>query len=381
MCSAGEVWHPGRVNRVTNGAQSEGQRSQPASPRRSHDGDRYRPGRRRTTGEPLSASWRPEPGQLEQTADEAREARRERGKVRRIAKTYGWRVYALPILVVITALVVFNTARGPAQPATGSSASGTDSITGADAGGDISEKPALPADLNVPTAALPDGGAYTEAGKMSWHIVPLAADGTSGKQAGTTGKLYHYTVEVEDGIDPSSYAGDDLFAKTVEATLSDTRSWIGTGKVSVQRVDGSYPNPDFRVRLTTPGTATRADLCGFGIPFPTSCYIRGFQRTVVINLARWVRGALAFGADMGTYRQYAINHEVGHALGKTHVGCQDNDALAPVMMQQTFGVSNDYVAQLNQVDIYNSKAVPADGKVCKANAWPVLNLGDTAPPG
>jgi hypothetical protein len=377
------MWHPGPVNRVTNGARSEGQRAQyppktRRSPSESLNEDRYRPGRRRTTAEPLSASWTPDPGQLEQDPEQARKARRERGTARRIAKTYGWRVYALPILIVITALVVFNTAHSSPQEAAGGSQS-----TGTGGSGDsgLAEQPALPANLNVPTAALPDGGGFTQAGKGSWHVVPLAGDGTSGKRVGTGGRLYHYTVEVEDGVDPSSYAGDDSFARTVEATLSDTRSWVGTGKVSLQRVDGSFPNPDFRVRLTSPITATRADLCGFGIPFPTSCYIRGFQRSVVINLSRWVRGALAFGADMGTYRQYAINHEVGHALGKSHVGCQDNGALAPVMMQQTFGVSNDYVAQLNQVDIYNSKAVPTDGKTCKPNAWPVLNLGDTAPTG
>lgn len=284
-------------------------------------------------------------------------------------------MYAVPILVVITALVVVKTASGPAEP--GSASVGTDGNVVSD----LREQPALPANLNVPTARLPDGGALTQSGHGSWHVVPLAADGTSGKRAGNAGRLYHYTVEVEDGVDPSSYAGDDSFARTVEATLSDTRSWIGTGKVSLQRVDASYPDPDFRVRLTSPDTSTRADLCGFGIPFPTSCYIRAVQRSVVINLARWVRGALAFDGDVGTYRQYAINHEVGHALGQSHVGCPQNGALAPVMMQQTFGVSNDYVAQLNQVDIYNSKAVPTDGKVCKPNAWPVLDQGDTAPTG
>ncbi|TNC23191.1 DUF3152 domain-containing protein [Amycolatopsis alkalitolerans] len=365
------------MNRVSSGAQNERQR---VSARRSQGlpGDRYERGRKRTSGEPLSASWRPSPGQLEQTPEQARKSRRERNRLRQVTKAYGWRVYALPILVVITALVVFNTAREPAQDVPGSV--GTDS-NGLTAGSQVSEQPALPPNLNVPTAPLPPGGAFTQAGKGTWHVVPLAEDGTSGKRAGTTGRLYRYTIEVEDGIDPSSYAGDDSFARTAEATLSDTRSWIGTGKVSLQRVDARDPDPDFRVRLTSPDTATRADLCGFGIPFPTSCYIRGFHHSVIINLARWVRGALAFGADMGTYRQYAINHEVGHALGKSHVGCQQDGALAPVMMQQTFGVSNDYVAQLNKVDIYNSKAVPTDGKVCKPNAWPVLDLGDSAPPG
>ena len=362
------------MDRVSNGARREQQRGS----RRSHPArgeERYRPGRRRTSAEPLSASWKPAPAQLEQRPEQARKARRERGFVGRLTKTYGWRVYALPILVVITALVVFNTANSGPQPVTEGSSQTTG--TGGDPG--VTEQPALPANLNVPTAELPAGGAFTESGKGTWHVVPLSGD--AGKQVGTGGKLYHYTIEVEDGVDPSSYAGDDSFATAVEATLSNPQSWIGTGKVSMQRVDASYPNPDFRVRLTTPNTATRADLCGFGIPFPTSCYIRGFQKSVIINLARWVRGALAFGGDMTTYRQYATNHEVGHALGKSHVGCQENGQLAPVMMQQTFGVANDYVAQLNQVDIYNSKAVPSDGKVCKPNAWPVLNLGDTAPSG
>ena len=372
------MWHPWPVDRVTNGARRESERAHSPTRRspRARGQDRYRPGNRRTSAEPLSASWQPASAQLEQDAAEARQARRRHSLFNRVTKTYGWRVYALPILIVITALVVFNTANSAPQPAGDGGAQSGGSGSG-DNG--IAERPALPANLNVPTAPLPDGGDFTQAGKGTWHVVPLSGD--AGKKVGNGGKLYHYTIEVEDGIDPASYAGDDSFATATEATLSNPKSWIGTGKVSLQRVDASYPDPDFRVRLTTPNTATRADLCGFGIPFPTSCYIRGFQHSVVINLARWVRGALAFGGDMTTYRQYAINHEVGHALGKSHVGCQVDGDLAPVMMQQTFGVANDYVAQLNQVDIYNSKAVPADGKVCKPNAWPVLNLGDTAPAG
>ncbi|TVT24650.1 DUF3152 domain-containing protein [Amycolatopsis rhizosphaerae] len=370
------------MNRATNGARSDEKRAQYPRGARSSvaevhrlSEERYRPGRRRTTAEPLSASWKPEP-QLEQDPEQARKARAERGKARSVFKTYGWRVYVLPILLVITALVVFNTATSPPRQAAGAGA--------ASAGGDAApaesgpaEKPALPADLNVPTADLPDGGHYTEAGKGTWHVIPPTGD--AGKRAGTAGKLYHYTIEVEDGVDPSDYSGDDSFAAAVEATLSSPQSWTGTGKVSLQRVGADYPSPDFRVRLTSPATTKQANLCGFDIKYPTSCYTRSYQRSVVINLARWVRAALAFNGDLGLYRQYAINHEVGHALGNGHVGCQDNGALAPVMMQQTFGVANDYVARLNAVDPYNSKAVPADHKVCRPNAWPVLNLGDTAP--
>jgi len=78
-----------------------------------------------------------------------------------------------------------------------------------------------------------------------------------------------------------------------------------------------------------------------------------------------VRGALAFDGDLGLYRQYAINHDIGHVLGNTDVGCPTGGALAPVMMPQTFGVSDDY---LNQIEPLGG--VPRDGKVCRVNAWP-----------
>lgn len=297
----------------------------------------------------------------------------EKSKLARLTGAYGWRTYALPILLVLTVLVVFDTARGSDEP----TQSSTDSPLSAPAVdpnaehrmGPMPDAPAAteilpgPTDVKIPTATLPDGGAYTVEGKGTWHVVP-----GSGKKVGTGSTLYTYTVEVEDGVDPSSYGGDDAFAAMVEATLADPRGWTGTGRVSFQRVPPSKA-PDFRLSLTSPATDHRPDVCGFTIRYEASCFRRSMGR-VVINLARWVRGAQSFNADLGSYRQYALNHEVGHVLGNGHIGCPKTGALAPVMMQQSFGVSNNYVAKLNKADPGNYGAVPSDGNVCRPNAWP-----------
>ena len=336
--------------------------------------ERYRPGGRRTSGEPLRASWQPKAGD-EERPTRGRKQPPPRGKLSKLSKTYGWRAYAVPILVVLTVLIVFKTANSPAQPiaseqqlqgvATTGSSGGEPA---AEDGPTVGENPAKPVDLNIPTAVLPEGSDFTQSAAGTYHVLPVPEGG--GKRAGTAGKLYTYVIEVENGIDASSYGGDDAFAGVVEATLSSKQSWTGSGKISFQRVDANAPSPSFRVSLTTPETDHRADVCGFSIKYESSCYRSSFDKRVVINLARWVRGALAFGAELGTYRQYAINHEVGHAIGNKHQGCPQNGAFAPVMMQQSFGVANDYVADLNKVDSTNYGAVPADGKVCKVNPWP-----------
>ncbi|WP_406641122.1 DUF3152 domain-containing protein [Amycolatopsis sp. WGS_07] len=325
--------------------------------------DRYRPGSRRTSAEPLAAAWKPK----DERPEKRPAPKKKQSPFARFVKTYGWRVYALPILAVITVLVAVNTATGPssdAGPAASGEVASGDSAAGAIDDGGIPENPAQPVNLNVPTADLPSGGNFTQTGKGTWHIVP-----GSGDVVGKGGKLYTYTVEVEDGIDQASYAGDDSFGAAVQGILSDPRSWTWNGEIRLQRVDASYPNPSFRVSLTTPDTTHRPDACGFQIKFEASCYRRSMGR-VLINLARWSRGAKVYGSDMTGYRQYAINHEVGHALGNNHVGCPGNDQPAPVMMQQSFGVADDYVAMLNNIPGGDKGKVAADHHVCKPNAWP-----------
>ena len=164
---------------------------------------------------------------------------------------------------------------------------------------------------------------------------------------GTAGTLYQYKVAVEKGVPVKA----DDFAALVDATLGDERSWIGGKNLRLQRVKPSA-NSTFTVYLATPGTTGSLCLAG-GVDvridgqWYTSC--RAGSK-VIINLARFIDGIPKYGASLDTYRQYTINHEVGHALGHGHELCPGKGKPAPVMQQQT-------IAMLG----------------CKANQWPYLN--------
>jgi Protein of unknown function (DUF3152) len=284
----------------------------------------------------------------------------------RFISTYGWRAYALPILVALSAVVVFQTVtgtgttvgkpgpEGPVQGPPTFNVPGT-AIIGAPPKG-LTEF-----DANLPTGILPDGGPFTEAGAKTWHVVPGAIS-----QVGQgTSKVFTYTVEVEDGIDTTSYGGDDGFAQMVSQTLANPKSWTHNPQCAFTRIDSG--KPDFRVSLTSPMTVREG--CGYEIPLESSCYNPAYgpdqQPRVFINEARWVRGAVPFQGDVGSYRQYVINHEVGHAIGyQHHEPCGENGQLAPVMMQQTFSTADDDAAR------FDPQTVQPDGKVCRFNPWP-----------
>jgi hypothetical protein len=268
---------------------------------------------------------------------------------------------------MITLLVVYQTVTS------------TDASRPADAAGPIQGPPTIGAastaivgappkgmtqfDANLPTGILPQGGPFTEAGAKTWHVVP----GSTPKVGDGTAKSFTYTVEVEDGVDTTAVGGDEAFARMVDETLSNPKSWTHNPQFAFTRIDDvSAGGPDFRISLTSPMTVREG--CGYDIPLEASCYnpaYAGDQPRVFINEARWVRGAVPFQGDIGSYRQYVINHEVGHAIGyRLHEPCGEDGALAPVMMQQTFSTNNDDDAR------FDPESVRADGKTCRFNPWP-----------
>ncbi|WP_433374950.1 DUF3152 domain-containing protein [Actinoplanes sp. CA-142083] len=175
-------------------------------------------------------------------------------------------------------------------------------------------------------AAKPPPISYPAHGHEAWLIAPAQSD----PPAGHDGRLFRYRVAVEKDIKGLAPAD---FARTVETTLANPQGWTAGGRFRFQRVGPGRPY-DFIVYLATPGTRDR--LCDDNGDGYTSCRN---GKSVVLNVARWVKGVPGFAAaGLPVYRQYMVNHEVGHRLGNGHELCPGPGDLAPVMQQQTLGL-------------------------------------------
>lgn len=145
-----------------------------------------------------------------------------------------------------------------------------------------------------------------------------------------SGTLKTYAVQVETGTGQ----GVPDFASAVDVTLADPASWTAQGRWSLQRV--AIDKADFVIRLATPATVDKVcATVGLDTRGYVSCRAGNF---VMINLDRWLTAIPEYQGNVALYRQYLINHEVGHALGYNHQACPGSGRLAPVMQQQTFGL-------------------------------------------
>ncbi|WP_267245963.1 DUF3152 domain-containing protein [Streptomyces sp. PR69] len=160
------------------------------------------------------------------------------------------------------------------------------------------------------------------------------------------GRKVRYRLDVEKGLDLDAA----VFARAVQETLNDDRSWAHGGAMTFERI--SSGKPDFVITLASPGTtAVWCAKSGLDTTVDNvSCDSAATDR-VMINAYRWAQGAETYGPDrMLAYRQMLINHEVGHRLGHNHVNCTTPGALAPVMQQQT-------------------KSLEINGIRCRVNPW------------
>ncbi len=266
---------------------------------------------------------------------------RRPGRVGRFVHRFGWRAYAVPLLTLATLITLGDLALNPTATTPNSAVTSSAAPTTA--------APLPPVQID----AIPEVTAEVDAGPVD-APQPVGAEAYVEKGAGTvsvgdvtspvsgTGPLKRFAVEVEDGIGVDGAA----FAAAVRATLADPRSWGSGGAYSFQQVGAAQVAArqyDFKVTLVSPHNVD--SFCpGLRTNGYTSCRV---GERAVINLARWATAVPHYGGDIATYRQYVVNHEVGHALGNGHVECPGPGRVAPVMLQQTFGL---------------------DG--CVKNAWP-----------
>lgn len=145
-----------------------------------------------------------------------------------------------------------------------------------------------------------------------------------------------YRLEIEAGLPLDGPA----IATEVQKTLTDPRGWEPIEQVAFARTTGAA---SFELILASPTLVDR--LC---YPLDTigelSCR-NGNQ--VILNARRWATAVPWYGGRLTEYREYLVNHEVGHRLGHGHKTCPAPGAPAPVMVQQ-------------------SKSLYG----CKANPWP-----------
>ncbi len=166
-------------------------------------------------------------------------------------------------------------------------------------------------------AARPTSGPVVQAGSGTLDVVPGSVP------APGAGKVVQVRVVAERGAG----LAPALFADAVMATLNDPRSWGHGGTRTFARTDG---DADVEVVLTSPATAEK--LCRPLVTRGTlSCSVG--DRAILTN-HRWRLGTEEF-PDLGVYRQYVVNHEVGHVLGHGHAPCPGAGQPAPVMQQQT----------------------------------------------
>lgn len=131
-----------------------------------------------------------------------------------------------------------------------------------------------------------------------------------------------YRVEVENGLGESA----ERFASDVDGVLGDRRGWVTAGWSFLRTKDAST-----RIVLASPSTTDQ--LCA---PLRTKGEVSCRNGDdIVINAKRWFTGAPTYGSNLSGYRQYLINHEVGHRLGNGHETCPAPESPAPVMVQQT----------------------------------------------
>lgn len=150
-----------------------------------------------------------------------------------------------------------------------------------------------------------------------------------GKASTAKGTTVTYRLKVEGGL----HADKKAIARTVRNVLLDPRGWQSVDHVRFVQATGDH---DAKITIMVASPKTTDRLC---FPAQTeskwSCFNQG---NAVLNYRRWLKAVPQFKGNVTGYREYLVNHEVGHGLGHTHRTCPAKGKPAPVMQEQSMGL-------------------------------------------
>lgn len=122
------------------------------------------------------------------------------------------------------------------------------------------------------------------------------------------------------------------FKKQAQQTFADPRGWRGSG-IAFRRVTSGG---SFVLVLSEP---SKVPSFSSGCSAEWSCRVGNY---VIINQMRWLKATPMWHQhkrSIRDYRHMVVNHETGHWLGHGHRYCPSGGSLAPVMQQQSKGLS------------------------------------------
>lgn len=269
---------------------------------------------------PTHAPDRPMPTRTAPIGDSARSMSIERQRRLRRTLVVGGLLLLALLWFAIKALTGSSGPSTAAHAATEAVGSRPTSSAGASASASASKAASTTASAEPTT--VPKAG--------TGKLIPVAIPGSDSDRSG---RRVTFSIDIEGGlgIDPAT------FAAKVRSVLGDARGWetkLGVHFVGIspqQRAAGAAA--DIRITLASPDLTDQ--LCA---PLQTDGKVScNHNSRAVLNALRWVEG-IEYYSDLDLYRDYLINHEVGHGLWQQHETCPGPGKKAPVMQQQTLGL-------------------------------------------